>query len=747
LADDGLQRFVRAAEARAVRVQAMAQVQIDLLAAAAFDRMWRWLEEHPDASPRDAILAAQVEFGGAYANALSDAFSELLQRSVGTAEVRAMPIGEITLSQRLWRHAQSVSAETTAILRDHAKGVQQVRELALRLYDGYSRSDGIRRPLEGSARRVLPKALRALTDDAVARDELTRLIERGQLQADRLQSQALRAAYSEAFEAWAQGAGRDALQRKLQVAQREKNRHFAERIARTELHRAHQDEVAAELMADAQTAVVQVRMNPRHPVTDICDYHAKADLWGLGPGCYPKSKAPVPPYHPHCLTGDALITASGRITAVSKRWFDGDVVVVATSSGKRLTATVNHPILTPTGWVAAGLLDVGDEVIARPARVSVGGGVLGVDDHQDVPPSIAEIADAFGGARDVAPVEVPGAAEDFHGDGVAGQVTVVWADSQLRDRVDARAAQVAHDAPLQIADMGEAGLLGDSDFHLRLEGLRRATDRSMRSSGHRRALGGGHPPEADPPLLALGAQLDAGFGEPLGDSVAGDTELARQIKDGATGPVFADKVIGIDRHSFSGHVYNLETERGHYTGNGIVTHNCWCRLRSRPDLHVDNARVQPGAAQSFLRDMTSEEAARVVGSRERLARALNGEDPVDIVDQGVAARYRTRRVGQVLAQSTAVPQDAYAVAKAGGTHSGLIKRFGNETEYAIRKSIDSLRDQVALHKSYIADPSVKVDSSIGEAALRRLIELKWPKEIQRFEQEIDVLQGILKERA
>jgi hypothetical protein len=163
----------------------------------------------------------------------------------------------------------------------------------------------------------------------------------------------------------------------------------------------------------------------------------------------------------------------------------------------------------------------------------------------------------------------------------------------------------------------------------------------------------------------LGAQLDAGFGEPLGDSVAGDTELARQIKDGATGPVFADKVIGIDRHSFSGHVYNLETERGHYTGNGIVTHNCWCRLRSRPDLHVDNARVQPGAAQSFLRDMTSEEAARVVGSRERLARALNGEDPVVIVDQGVAERYRTRRVGQVLAQSTAVPQDAYAVAKAG----------------------------------------------------------------------------------
>lgn len=297
---DDLQRFTRAAEARAARAQAMAQAQIDVLAAAAFDRMWRWLEEHPGAAPREAILAAQVEFAGAYAQALAAAFSELLQRSVGVAQMRAMPIGDITLSQRLYRHAQQVAGETTAIVREHAKGVQQARDLALRLYDGYSPADGIRRPLEGAARARLPKALRALTDDTMARTELAALVERGQRQAARLQSQALRAAYSEAFDAWTAGAGREALKRKLWVAQREKNRSFAERIARTELHRAHQDEVAAEFMADPETTVLQVRMSPRHPLPDICDYHARADLWGLGPGCYPKAHAPKPPYHPHC---------------------------------------------------------------------------------------------------------------------------------------------------------------------------------------------------------------------------------------------------------------------------------------------------------------------------------------------------------------------------------------------------------------------------------------------------------------
>ncbi len=45
---------------------------------------------------------------------------------------------------------------------------------------------------------------------------------------------------------------------------------------------------------------VQWRLSGTHPVTDICDYHAKVDRYGLGPGVYPKRLAPKPPAHPHC---------------------------------------------------------------------------------------------------------------------------------------------------------------------------------------------------------------------------------------------------------------------------------------------------------------------------------------------------------------------------------------------------------------------------------------------------------------
>lgn len=295
-----IEALILAAEQRAASASRNVRVLIDTLAGAAFARMWAALTNDPTLAPRDAIAAAQAQFGGGFAEALASAFTELLQRSVSVADVRAMTVGEITLSAKLYAHAQQVTNEVAALVREHAKGVQQARALSLQLYDGYSPADGVLRPLEGRARAELPKALRSLTEDLGTQRELTALQVQGQQQAARLKIPALRAAYLEAFDAWQKGAGEEALRKRLDVAQREKNRFFADRIAQTELHRAHQAEVAGDLMGDVETTVVQVRLNPAHPKTDICDLHGRADLWGLGPGNYPKAEAPVPPYHPFC---------------------------------------------------------------------------------------------------------------------------------------------------------------------------------------------------------------------------------------------------------------------------------------------------------------------------------------------------------------------------------------------------------------------------------------------------------------
>ena len=275
-----------------------AQQAIDQAARQAFDAAVAEILAGADA--RDAIARAFERFTGPYAQAMADALSAMLQAPFQASQMLTMTVGDLPLSARLYAQAGRVSQEVAAIVRQHAQGVHDARALALSLYDGYDAANAQSRPLEGRARATLPKALRSLTADLPTRQSLERTIRRGLAQAERLKSPALRAAYSEALTAWEKGAAQKVLTRKLEVAAKEKTRHFANRIAQTELARTHQHAVARKFLADATLSVVEVMINPTHPHTDVCDLHARANLWGLGPGCYPKAKAPVPPYHPFC---------------------------------------------------------------------------------------------------------------------------------------------------------------------------------------------------------------------------------------------------------------------------------------------------------------------------------------------------------------------------------------------------------------------------------------------------------------
>ena len=55
------------------------------------------------------------------------------------------------------------------------------------------------------------------------------------------------------------------------------------------------------MKTDADIVAVKFKLSSRHPVFDICDMYAKADMYGLGAGIYPKDKLPPLPVHPHCL--------------------------------------------------------------------------------------------------------------------------------------------------------------------------------------------------------------------------------------------------------------------------------------------------------------------------------------------------------------------------------------------------------------------------------------------------------------
>ena len=136
--------------------------------------------------------------------------------------------------------------------------------------------------------------LQALAEQRQAIDNINRLAKNG------APNKALQAAYNELLEAVQKG-NEKAIEKAVEVAVNEKSRYVAERITRTEMARAWADGFIAKIKDDADIVAVKFKLSSRHPVFDICDMYAKADMYGLGAGIYPKDKLPPLPVHPHCL--------------------------------------------------------------------------------------------------------------------------------------------------------------------------------------------------------------------------------------------------------------------------------------------------------------------------------------------------------------------------------------------------------------------------------------------------------------
>lgn len=133
-----------------------------------------------------------------------------------------------------------------------------------------------------------------MAEQRQAIDKINRLAQNG------APNKALQAAYNELLEAVQKG-NEKAIEKAVEVAINEKSRYVAERITRTEMARAWADGFIAKMQKDADIVAVKFKLSSRHPVFDICDMYAKADMYGLGAGIYPKDKLPPLPVHPHCL--------------------------------------------------------------------------------------------------------------------------------------------------------------------------------------------------------------------------------------------------------------------------------------------------------------------------------------------------------------------------------------------------------------------------------------------------------------
>ncbi len=242
---------------------------------------------------------AQEEIKDLLASEAISGYGASLPTAIVTNALVNMPWAPdgLILSERTTKGNKAILQIVKQVLIEQRRKGASYKKAALSLFDGYKKGGII-------PKQEIPEFMTKLYRlsagegyrDASYRAELRRI----QSQLNRMNTPSLRVAYHQLVKA-IDTRNDEALQKAIYTATQERTRYFAERIARTELRRAYIDGFLARYDNDPTVVAYKWRMSGAHPVFDICDVYANADLYGLGKGIYPKDKVPLLPVHPHCI--------------------------------------------------------------------------------------------------------------------------------------------------------------------------------------------------------------------------------------------------------------------------------------------------------------------------------------------------------------------------------------------------------------------------------------------------------------
>lgn len=339
-------------------------------------------------------------------------------------------------------------------------------------------------------------------------------------------------------------------------------------LARTEVINAHAD---ASLNAYEEAGLEGVDVEAEWlTAADACPECEEAS--NGGPYTISEARGLIP-FHPNCLPANSLVLSRSGVLAVSKRWFDGDMIVINTSSGRMIECTPNHPVLSGDGWVPAELFNVGDKIVCDAGSEWV---AFGDGDNENIPTAIHDVFESFVGSGDVTTMPVPLSAEDFHGDAADGEVAIIGSNVSLDDVVNSTSIKPLCKKALNVA-------IKRCILEFCGSSKRELFDTSLSSSGsvmgsfdiselllfgpiaHNNSVSLSNPPNNESSIGKSGVY-----------GASRDAELARNLINGLASDVFLDDVVSVERYNFRGHVYNLDSGEGWYSANGIVTHNCRC---------------------------------------------------------------------------------------------------------------------------------------------------------------------------
>lgn len=418
--------------------------------------------------------------------------------------------------------------------------------------------------------------------------------------------------------------------------------------------------------------------------------------------------------HPHCFPAGVSVNGP-RSEAATRRWYEGELVVLTTASGQELPLTGNHPVLTSRGWVPANLIKEGDEVV-RSTRPD-GATPLVVPDHHQVPSRIEDVWAAFS----VAGFDtMPTSPEDFHGDGQHGEVDVVGANGSLHGGSLPPFTQEIQEKRLPVATWPALALDVESAPMLLDRRHFAHPDRLVGRSGLVPALLGAHGRRTDRPGFTHVAPFDPGFREALRDSPtghpillgkgvlarsglvrlgdlingeivnfprwdapsgdflveAGDgyARLGRDLLHRLSGQVEIDRVVKVFSRQFEGHVYSLTSSEGWHVANSLIVSNCRCYHLPTSDPASKYA-AYPDASEVTGLTVGERKALDAGGDFSQVLNAKRGRS----ADKMTTTEGRKRGIrgrGRGSAYQRLTPDGIYRLSSSDEQARDLLRRFG-----------------------------------------------------------------------
>lgn len=196
--------------------------------------------------------------------------------------------------------AAALGASVTSVVGTPAVTVQATAQRTVQFVRSFIAADGLQLSdrlwrLDQHAREIIIQAVEsAVVQGASASRAAQELLGQGQpVPADI-------AAKMEA--ANAVKVARDASRQLLTLEGQRSPHENALRVFRTEINRAYGEAYMAGAESVPGFVGYRFLLSPAHPRPDICDMHARANLYGLGPGVYPSRERCPWPAHPNTLS-------------------------------------------------------------------------------------------------------------------------------------------------------------------------------------------------------------------------------------------------------------------------------------------------------------------------------------------------------------------------------------------------------------------------------------------------------------